>query len=91
MNTFTAILLLETGQLRHVHIMAPTAHEARRIIASWIGKQHTDAVALVNLAGVGITPRHRAPSATAQLSVQAAMILAGLLLLALILSFFRSI
>jgi hypothetical protein len=85
MNTFTATLLLETGQLRHVHIMAPTAHEARRIIASWIGKQHTDAVRLVNLAGVGITPRHRAPSPTAQRSLLAAMISAGLLLLLLLL------
>ena len=86
MNTFTATLLLETGQLRHVHIMAPTAHEARRVIASWIGKQHADAVRLVSLTGVGITPRHRAPSATAQLSLQAAMILAGMLLVVLILT-----
>lgn len=56
MNTYTALLQLETGTLRAVHVMAPDPHHARRIITSWIGHQHTDAVALVSLTGPGISP-----------------------------------
>lgn len=85
MNTFTVVLLLETGNLRTLHVMAPTAHEARRTVASWIGKQHTDAVRLVSLTPVDRTPAHRAEGSPA-LPLQAAMILAGLLLIALILT-----
>lgn len=84
MNTYTAVLQLETGALRHVHVMAPTVHEARRIIASWIGTQHPDAVALVSIGGVPATPAHRADTLTALRSVQAAMLAAAMLLLLLV-------
>lgn len=86
MTTFTAVLLLETGDLRHVHVMAPTAHEARRIVSSWIGTQHRDAVRLVSLGALDAEPRHRADTVTATRSVLAAMIGAALLLLFLILT-----
>jgi hypothetical protein len=79
-----AVLLLETGALRTVYIPGDTAHEARRTVAGWIGRQHKDAVALVNLAAIDRTPRRRAERTAAQLSVLASMVLAVMLLLLLL-------
>ena len=81
MNTYTVVLLLETGQLRTLNVMAPTMHEARRIVTDWIGKRHPDATALVSLAGHECAP---APAAPAPAPVLAAMLAAAMLLLLLV-------
>lgn len=83
-NMYRVVLLLETGMLRTVYVPGATAHEARRTIAGWVGRQHTDAVALVHMEGMPRTPRRRAPSRTAHASLLLAMVAAAMLLLLLL-------
>ena len=80
---YRATLLLETGALKHVYVPGRTAHEARRTIAGWIGRQHTDAVRLVNLAPVDRTPKHAAPSRAAHHALLCSLVMAALFLLLL--------
>lgn len=83
-DMFRATFLTEAGTLKPVYLQAESAHHARSILAGYIGRQHRDAVSLVNLALVPRPARHVAEPVRRNL--HATMLLTGIILLLLLLA-----